>query len=134
MLQGALSKIEKLLPLLDDYRAISLLTKVVNIAPTTFTLAALSILFADGVLVAAVPDSSNILIVLQGVLTILAVTAAAPLFVGAKLNSIIQGNTPIDYSPASPVSLPGRARSPGGPPPTQDPQFYSILDQLNSLG
>ena len=40
MLQGALSKIEKLLPLLDDYRAISLLTKIVNIEPITFTVAA----------------------------------------------------------------------------------------------
>lgn len=102
-----------------------------NIAPNTLTLAATAVLFVDGVVVAAVPDSSNILIVLQSVLTILAVTAAAPLFVGAQLNSIIQGNTPIDFSP---VSMPGRVRSSGGPPPTQDPQFYSILDQLNSLG
>jgi hypothetical protein len=93
--QGALSKIEKLLPLLDDYRAISLLNKIVNIEPVTFTLAAAGILLADGVMVAAVPDSSNELIALQVILTVLAVTASAPLFVGAQINSIIQGNTPI---------------------------------------
>lgn len=93
--QGALSQVEKLLPLLDDYRAISLLTKFVNIEPLTFTLAATGILFADGILIAAVPDSSTELVALQVVLTILAITAAAPLLIGAQINSIIQGNTPI---------------------------------------
>lgn len=131
MLQGALSKIEKLLPLLDDYRAISLLTKIVNIEPITFTLAAAGILFADGVMVAAVPDSSNGLVLLQVVLTVLALTASAPLFVGAQLNSIIQGDTPIG---SSTVSRPGPGVPPGLPLQAQAPPFYSILDQLNSLG
>jgi hypothetical protein len=94
-LQGALSQVEKLLPLLDDYRAISLLETFVNIEPITFTLAATSILVADAIVVAAVPDSSTELIALQVLLTILALTASAPLFISAQLNSIIQGTTPI---------------------------------------
>jgi hypothetical protein len=87
--------VEKLLPLLDDYRAISLLEKVVNIEPITFTLAATAILASDVALIAAVPDSSTELIALQVVFTILALTASAPLFIGAQINSIIQGTTPI---------------------------------------
>ncbi len=86
---------EKLLPLLDNYRAISLLEKFVNIEPITFTLAATAILAADGILIAAVPDSSTELIALQVVFTVLALTASAPLFISAQINSIIQGTTPL---------------------------------------
>ena len=80
---------------MDDYRAISLLNTIVNINAKSLALAATAILIADGVLVAAVPDSGSELIALQVVATILAFTASAPLFVGAKVNSIVQGNTPI---------------------------------------
>jgi hypothetical protein len=67
----------------------------VNIEPITFTLAATSILVADAIVVASVPDSSTELIALQVLLTILALTASAPLFISAQINSIIQGTTPI---------------------------------------
>ena len=98
VVQGALSQVEKILPLLDEYRAISLLQTIVSIEPKTLTLAAAGILAADGILIAAVPDSSTNLVALQVVLTILALVSSAPLFVGAQLNTIIQGTTPISVA------------------------------------
>ena len=94
-IQGVLSQVKKLLPLLDDYKAISLLTNIVNIEPSSLYLAATGILVADGALILAVPDSSTELVALQVVFTVLALTASAPFFIGAQINSIIQGNTPI---------------------------------------
>jgi hypothetical protein len=98
VVQGALSQVENILPLLDEYRAISLLQTIVNIEPITLTLAAAGVLAADGILIAAVPDSSTELIVLQVVLTILALVSSAPLFIGAQLNTIIQGTTQISVA------------------------------------
>ncbi len=98
VVQGALSQVEKILPLLDEYRAISLLQTIVSIEPKTLTLAAAGILAADGILIATVPDSSTELVALQVVLTILALVSSAPLFVGAQLNTIIQGTTPISVA------------------------------------
>ncbi len=97
-MQGALSQVEKILPLLDEYRAISLLQTIVNIEPKTLILAAAGVLAADGILIAAVPDSSTELIALQVVLSILALVSSAPLFIGAQLNTIIQGTTPISVA------------------------------------
>ncbi len=87
-----MSQVEKILPLLDDYKAISLLTNIVSIEPSSLYLAATGILVADGALIAAVPDSSSELVALQVVFTILALTASIPFIVGAQINSIIQGN------------------------------------------
>jgi hypothetical protein len=109
VVQGALSQVEKILPLLDEYRAISLLETIVNIEPKILTLAAVGVLAADGVLIAAVPDSSTELIALQVVLTILALALSAPLFIGAQLNTLIQGTTPI--SVAIPKSSQSAAKS-----------------------
>ena len=91
-----MSQVEKLLPLLDDYRAISLLNNVVTIEPLFLSLAATTLLGADAFLVAAVPDSNVGLIALQAVFTILALTASVPLFIGAFINSYIRGETPIE--------------------------------------
>ncbi len=94
-MQGALSQVEKLLPLLDDYRAISLLTNFVNTEPITLTLSAVGLLVFDGAVIAAVPDSSTGLIAVQVATTILALTAVAPLLVAAQILTIIQGTTPL---------------------------------------
>ena len=119
VVQGALSQVEKILPLLDDYRAISLLQTIVNIEPKTLTLAAVGVLVADGILIAAVPDSSNELIALQVVFTILALVASAPLFIGAQLNTIIQGTTPI--SVAIPEASPSAAKKSQSAPKVSRP-------------
>eukprot|EP00960_Hanusia_phi_P049970 759911-Hanusia_phi.AAC.8 len=92
---GALSKAEELLPLLDDYRVISLTKKIVSVSPGTFYFYAVFALGADAALVAGVPDNSGALIAAQVAATAAILPLVGALLVGGKINSIIQGNEPL---------------------------------------
>merc|ERR1711966_538347 len=88
--QGALSQVEKLLPLADDWRVISLTKTVVNTAPSTFYFAAIALALSEAGIIAAVPDDSAATIAAQVVTGLLAVTAAVPLVLTGKISGYIQ--------------------------------------------
>jgi len=93
--QGALSTVEKLLPLADDLGLISTTEKLINISPGTLNAGGLAALAAAAGIVAAVPDDSAAAVVGQGAGVVALAAVAVPLFVGAKINSIIQSNEPL---------------------------------------
>ncbi|EKX53672.1 hypothetical protein GUITHDRAFT_100650 [Guillardia theta CCMP2712] len=92
---GALSKAEELLPLLDDYRVISLTKKIVSVSPGTLYFYAMLALGADAAVIAGVPDNSGALIAAQVATTVAILPLVGALIVGGKINSIIQGNEPL---------------------------------------
>ncbi|KAJ1489548.1 hypothetical protein T484DRAFT_1885707 [Baffinella frigidus] len=95
---GLLSTVEKLLPIVDEAGIISLTKTLVNTSPGILNAVWFGLILLPAAIVALVPDTNNGLVAVQVVSVPLCISLAAPLYFGAQVLKVIQGDEKVDLS------------------------------------